>query len=293
MTDTATTTGAGDTTTTTTVAADTTATTTTTPWHQGKLDAELLGHVQNKGWKAEDPIEVAVAAVRAHREAERHIGVPADQILRLPKDKNDEAGWKSVWDRLGAPAEAKDYDFTAVKSADGTAIDQAFADAIRQTAFELHIPKDAAPAFAQSVVKHLDGVKAASTQETQAKLGEERAALDRSWGKNKDANMFVAKQAAAKLGVDPEAVAALENTVGYAKVMEMFRKVGAQMGEDIFVDGSHTGEPRAMTREQAVARKSELMRDGDFAKRFLDGDAKAVREMTGIDRMIAGVFDAA
>jgi hypothetical protein len=31
----------------------------TTPWYEGKLDAELIGHIENKGWKKDDPVAVA------------------------------------------------------------------------------------------------------------------------------------------------------------------------------------------------------------------------------------------
>ena len=98
---------------------------------------------------------------------------------------------------------------------------------------------------------------------------------------------FVAKQAAAKLGVTPEQVAALEQTVGYAKVMEMFRDIGTKIGEAKFV--SSTGPTGGiMTREQAVAKRAELMGDTNWAKRYLDGGAPEAREMNALLVLIAG-----
>src|SRR6185369_761088 len=76
-----------------------------TPWYQGKVDAETIGHWDNKGWKKDDPIAVAIEASKQARELQRHFGVPADQLLKLPKDTTDEAGWRAVRQRLGAPGE--------------------------------------------------------------------------------------------------------------------------------------------------------------------------------------------
>jgi hypothetical protein len=55
---------------------------TTDAWHTG-LDSELIGHATNRGWDKLDGKAAAQAALKAHRDAERHLGVPAEQVLRL------------------------------------------------------------------------------------------------------------------------------------------------------------------------------------------------------------------
>ncbi len=277
-------------------AASTAATTTaatTAPWYDGKADAETLGHWQNKLSPdvLKDPVQVALEMTRRHRESEKFIGAPADQILRLPKDAKDEAGWKDVWTRLGAPKEAKDYDFSAVKFADGTAIEDSFAEAIRQTAFAQHVPKDTATAFAQSVVKFMEGADASEKAELGAKLATEKAVLAKDWGPNADLNRLTAMQGAKRLGVTPDEINALENVVGYAKIMEMFRKIGAGTSEDTFVEGKGGGNPT--TAHSATARLAELQSDQAWAKRLLAGDAAARREFTTLTEQIAGVSEAA
>src|SRR6266567_317094 len=74
----------------------------TTPWYEG-IDTEILGHAQNKGWKLDDPKAAFSEATKAARELQKHFGVPADQLLRLPATTADEAGWKAVHSRLGVP----------------------------------------------------------------------------------------------------------------------------------------------------------------------------------------------
>ncbi len=260
-----------------------------TAWHTGiaNADPELIGHITNKGWHEKPVAEAAYEAAKAHRDAEKLIGVPANQLVRLPTDAADEAGWSNVWARLGAPKDAKDYDFTPVKNAKGDPIDAKLADVVRAAAAKYHLPKDAAAGLAQEFIKFNDTNSAAATVEEQAKLADEYKALDTNWGANKDANMFVAKKAAQALGVSPETVQALEKQIGYAKVMEMFRAIGSKIGEDKFVTSDRPAGG-VMTREQAQAKLSELKHDTAWANRFLAGDVAAKREMEALTILISG-----
>lgn len=256
------------------------------PWYEG-ADPALIGHLQTKGWHEKTPAEAALLAITAHREAEKFIGHPADQVLKLPKDASDAEGWKAVWAKLGVPADAKDYDFAAVKFADGTEPTDAFKDFVRSTAHTLNIPKDQAGQLAASLVKYLEDGSTADAAERTAKLGEEQKALDADWGANKDANLFIAKQAAAKLGISAEAIQALEGQVGYAAVMQAMLKVGKSIGEDRFVNGG-VNKDGILSREQAFSRKAELMQDSAWVKRYLDGGAAETREMTALNTLIVG-----
>jgi hypothetical protein len=257
------------------------------PWHQGKVDAEILGHLQNRGWHDKPADVVALEAIRAHREAERLIGAPANEMLRMPKP-TDEVGTKAFWGRLGAPDTKEGYDLSGVKFADGTALDAGFVDQLRTAADQFHLPKDAAAHMAQSFVKFMEGADAAEAAETAAALVNEKAALAKNWGANFEANKFVAQSAARALGIDPETVAALESQVGYSKVMEMFRNIGSKIGEDKFVSGGVGASNGVMTREQAVSRKADLMKDSAWVDRYMKGGTAEGREMQALITLIVG-----
>lgn len=254
------------------------------PWYDGKADAETIGYWQNKAWKADDPVTIALEATKAAREAQKFVGVPPEQIIRLPKDPND-AGWKDVWARLGAPKEAKEYDFSAVKRADGTAIDEAFAETIRKTAFDRHVPKEVATAFAQEIVKLQEGRETSLAAEAATKLATEKADLLKNWGPNAEMNKLLAMQGAKRLGITPEAISALEKVSGYAAVMEAMRKIGAGTSEDTFVEGKTNGTPT--TAGAAQARLNELMADQAWGKRLTTGDTDATREFHALTAQIA------
>lgn len=259
--------------------------TTEKPWYDG-ADAALVGHIQTKGWHDKPAGEAALAAIRAHQEAEKFIGAPADRLVKLPTDPNDAEGWKAVWTKLGAPAEAKDYDFTGLKFADDKPVEPAFVDWLRAKSHELNLPKDAATRLGTEFVKYLDASSTTAATEKQAALVEEHTKLDKEWGPNKEANLFVAKQGAAKLGLTPEQVTALEGVVGYAGIMEALRKVGDLAGEGRFISSAAGPGNGIMTREQAVARKDELMRDEGWTKRYLEGGVSENKELTALITLI-------
>ena len=256
------------------------------PWFDG-LDAETLGAWDNKGWKKDDPRALVGELHKAWKAAEKFVGVPADQVLKLPKDASDEAGWVSVRQRLGMPAEAKDYDFTTIKRADGSAIDQTLADSLRAAMHKAGTPKDAAPEIIKAVVKNMDDAAAATAATRANTLKAERETLTKEWGNNFEFNRLTAMQGAKRLGVDEATVAKLESEIGYAKVMEMFRKIGQGTSEDTFVEAGSSGNPT--TLNGAKARISELKSDPEFTRKYLAGSKKEVDEMNALIALANGI----
>ena len=261
------------------------------PWFEGKLDAELIGHIENKGWKKDDPIDVAINATKQARELQKHFGVPPDQLLKLPAKPDDEAGWKAVRERLGAPKEAKDYDFSGVKHADGKDVDTALADAVRGALYKAGMPKDAAPEVLKAAVKTLDDQNSARATERAARLQTERGDLQKEWGSNWEFNRLTAMQGAKRATGGDDAAAgglieAMQDKIGYKATMEFWRKIGSGTSEDTFVDTASGGNPT--TRNGATARLAELKGDKEWAGRLLKGDAAAKREFDGLMQLIHG-----
>jgi hypothetical protein len=274
----------------TTAATTATGTTATTPWYEGKLDADTIGHVQHKGWD-KDLITAAIEASKAHRLAEKALGGPSEQLIRLPKDAKDEVGWNSVWNRLGKPADPKGYDFSVVKLADGTAIDASFADAIRKTAFENHIPKDAATAFARAVIKHAEATDATEALDAKTKWDAGVARIKENWGPNFNANTLQAMEGARKLGISQELYDTMAKAAGVDVVAELFRKIGSGISEHKFVEGNQGGLP--VTVESARAERAALMTDKEWMTRYRKGGTAEKIHMHNLNQIISGVTDTA
>lgn len=256
------------------------------PWYDG-ADAETVGYLQNRGLDKKTAAEAAIAAVAAHREAEKFVGAPTSQLLRIA-DPKDEAATAAMWGRLGYPGAADKYDFSGIKNPDGSDLDPAFVERSRARADSLRLPQDVAQRLVAAEVKDAFDGRSADVATRTAALDGQKAELKKDWGVNHDAMMLVAKNTAMKLGATPEAVAALETQVGYAAVMKMFANIGSKIGEDSFITNLNPAVPGVMTREQAVARKGELMRDDAWAKRYMAGGAQEIREMTGLLTIIVG-----
>jgi len=255
------------------------------PWYDG-IDAETIGHWDNKGWKKESAKEIALAATKQAREAEKHFGVPPEQLLKMPKADAKPEDIKAFRERLGMPKDAKEYDFSTIKGAAGNPIAATLADTLRSSSYAAGLSKEAAVAIAAAVQKSLDDGRASENTINAGKLAEEKTKLAANWKNNFDFNHLKAMEGARRLGITPDAVKALEGQIGYAAVMEAMRKIGAGTSEDTFVERGITGQGTPTTREGAMARKTELMADKDWAGRYLKGGVAENQEMTALNTMI-------
>lgn len=251
-------------------------------WHDG-VAPEVLGFWQNKGLPLDNPKDFSVKLTELYKGAEKFIGVPPDQVVKIPKSDAPPEDIRAYYERLGAPKEAKDYDLSAVK-------DTSIAEAMRASMHDRGVPKDAATAVATAIAKALDSKSTSDTTVLAATLQEQKDALTKNWGDKFQYNHLQAIEGARRLGIDKEGVAALEKTIGYDKVMEVMRKIGAHTREDTFVErgaGGPAGD--VTTTEGAQARKSELMADKAWVEKYNNGDPAAKREMTRLNQMITGV----
>jgi hypothetical protein len=260
----------------------TTETTTAPPWHDG-VDPAVKGFWENKGLPLDNPRDFGLKLTELYKGAEKFIGVPPDQVVKIPKSDAPPEDIRAYYERLGAPKEAKDYDLTAVK-------DTTIAEAMRASMHERGVSKDAASAIASSVAKALESKATSDTTELAATLQAQKDALAKNWGDKFQFNQLQAIEGARRLGIDKEGVAALEKIIGYDKVMEAMRKIGAHTREDTFVERGAGGPVGDVTTvEGAKARKSELMNDKAWVEKYNSGDPAAKREMTRLNQMIIGV----
>jgi len=248
----------------------------------------MVAHWGNKGWDAADPATVAVAATKAHMEAEKHIGAPANEMLRIPKPE-DSAGRAAFWQKLGAPTDAAGYDFAGITKPDGTALDPNLVTDMRAAFANLNAPKALADEAVKAFVKYQDNTAKAGQAEAAAKLAEARAELDRNWGPNKAANLIIAQNAIRALGIKPEAVSALEGVAGYGVVMDMFRNIGSKIGEAAFISNpsGQGGGGGVMTADGAKARMDELKSDKAWATKLLQGDMATKLEWQNLTTLMA------
>lgn len=247
-----------------------------------KFDAETQGFFKNKGWDAKPHGEVLGALANSYREAEKFLGAPKDELVRLPKATDAEAV-KAFRLKIGAGEKPEDYDFKDVKYADGTELNEDFVTMMRNTFVAKGVAKDDALEIVKSVVKFIDDSDASEATVRLGKIAAANDELRKSWGNNMEANTFIAKQAAAKLGLDKEVLEAMEQ-VSPVKFAQALLKIGQMMGEDNFVKSPAHGKG-VMTTDQAAARLSQLTADTAWAAKLAAGDTAALAEFDALTRM--------
>lgn len=247
----------------------------TNDWTTGFND-ELKGYVQTKGFK--DP----AAVVESYRNFEKLQGVPQDKLLKLP-EKDDDPNWGLVWDKLGRPKEAKEYN-VEVPPEFG---DDSFAEWAKNTFHQLNMPKKQAEALAKKWNEYISTTMNQQKTDRQLETQQQELALKKEWGAAFEQNIVQAGRAAKQLGIDEATLDKLESAMGFAGVVKFVHGLAAKIGEDSFVGGaSNSGGFRGvLTPEQATHRIAALKNDSDFVRRYIAGDTGARTEMETLHKM--------
>lgn len=232
------------------------------PWYDGLPDdLKAQGHVTRHA-SVED-------AVRALIGAEKRLGVPADQLVRLPTKPEERA---ELYGKLGAPETAEGYKITVPDGA-----------------------SDADKAAAQSFAEHMhkagpfppDFVEAAVAWNNEQAEAASKALADADAASKLAGETFLKDQLKDKYDPEMAAVGKLLNDLGGPELaaefdakragdnpllMLAFHKVLERLGEPQTLDGlnSPAGQPRPISPGQAKAARENLENDPIKGKALRD-----------------------
>jgi hypothetical protein len=259
--------------------ATTVATTTTTETPQGswadKLDGEMKPWVSGMGLDKLPPDQALAKVLPMYRGAEQKLGIPADQVIRIPGKDAKPEDWRAVWSKLGAPENPDGYELPVPEGTDGS-----FAKTAAGWFHELGVPKSAAAAIAQKWNEHVAGMAGAETESWNKRFDEEMNALKGDWKGDEFAkNSDLAKRVMRTGGWTPEQLSAMERALGPRAFLQGFAKFGGMVGEHRFVEGS-TNQQFGMSPEQAKQRINDLQNDKAWQASYLNGDADKKTEWT-------------
>ena len=271
-------------TTTTGAAATTTATgisvgASTPPTWVDSLNPQLKEFVQEQGFK--EPGE----AVEAYQNLIKLRGVPADKLLRTPDSytdpKEQEAALTAIYDRLGRPKEAKDYNVEIPKEGG----DQAQADWAKDLFHKAGLNKNQAEAISKAWnERQALGMKTA--QENSALTSKQAVeGLKREWGAAYDQNIQIARAGQTALGWDDAKVDKMSATLGLGETLKMLHDTGRKIGEATFVPGGK--ENPAFTPEGAQEKIKNLMKDKSFVEKLESGDPTAGQQWRYLHEQLA------
>lgn len=236
------------------------------PWLPS-ADEVTVGYLQNKGWT--EPAQV----LDGYRNLEKLLGADkAGNAVILPKPEASPEEMGKFFDRLGRPADASGYN---VEVPEGIGSKE-FAQAAASKFHELGLTKAQGEKLAAWWNEQATGAVNAQQASTQEKFSADDHALKQDWGAAYTQNLNQAQAAVRGLGVTPEQIDALSQSMGHKATMEFFQKIGARMGEDSFVTGDKTERfGSALTPGQAKSEIKALSQDKNFVARLMNKDAEA------------------
>ena len=243
-------------------------------WSTG-FDDDTKGWLTGMGVDKLPERDALAKVIPMYRSAEQKLGVPADQLLRLPKDDNDAEGFKAIMSKLGAPETPDGY---GIKVQDGQS------DEFLKTAtgwfHELGVPKRQAEGLAGKWNEYITSQQIAREEQLNTKAEKEIHALKTEYGQDFDKNVELARRVRRASGLTDQEAQQIEDTIGVGRAMKMFAELGRSMGEHRFVGGEGSGQTFGMSPEGARARITDLKKDGAWMSAYLAGDADKKAEWT-------------
>lgn len=233
-------------------------------WASGFKD-EVKSYVAQKAFKTAEDMAVG------YQNLEKLKGVPEERLLKLP-EKMEGAEARAVFERLGAPKEAKGYELPT----DG-AVDKPFLLSAQDAFFKNNLTKAQAQGVAAAFNEYASAQMSLQAEARKNALSQADETLKKEWGQHYDTNINLAKQGARVLGLDAKTLDLIEASQGREVLFKNLQKIGVGVGESSFVDGGTAGSAAAKTPEQAAAEMKNLMQDRKFAKKVMRGDLEATK----------------
>lgn len=234
------------------------------PWLKD-ADELTVGYVQNKGWT--EPAQV----LQGYRHLETMLGADkAGRTVVMPGEKAEAAEFDAFYNKLGRPADAKDY---KVDLPEGSPPE--YADGFRGKAHELGLTSKQVEGLAEWNNKFAGDVSANQSNQSAEAFNRDTASLKTEWGAAHDQNVLLARQAAQSLGWDGAKIDKISGAIGHAELMKTLQQIGAKTGESDFVSGQGTNYGTAKSPAQAKSEIAALKQDKDFSAKLMSKDADA------------------
>ncbi len=251
-------------------------------WH-ASFDDDTKGWLGNRGLDKLDGEKALPELVKTARNAEKLLGVPADQIIRMPKD-GDPAAFRTAMTRLGRPEKADQYEIPVPDGDPGE-----FAKTAATWFHEADLTKAQAKVMAAKWNEFAAAQAKAQADAGATKIAENEAALKREWGPAYEARLTAAGQIAAKLGLSDDVAGVLREKLGAAGLAKFVFTLGEKLGEASFVTGEGMQFGGLMSPAQATQKIAELQRDPEWRARYLKGGKPELEEMRKLQALsVAG-----
>lgn len=230
---------------------------------------------------------------KGYHGAQKLLGVPKDQLLRLPTDPSDAKQWDPLYKAIGRPEKPTDYKVT---TPDGKPLDPTFQESLYTVAHENGVSQKALEKLTHWIIERGNGVTKAQSDardlETKTAVdglkGKWGGAFDKYVASSQAATTYLAEQA----GIDPAAVKAELEKTGLGNsvnLIQMLAKVGETLKEDGKLEGRGGGDSDLKSPAEALQEINSLTSEPTFKAAYFDkrnpGHAAAVQRIYALRQL--------
>lgn len=225
---------------------------------------------------------------RGYHGAQKLLGVPKDQLLRLPTDDKPES-WAPIYDKLGRPEKADAYKLTLP---DGVTMNTEAAKPIFEKAHELGISQKQLDGLYGTLLGVATKNGEAAKAKSDGELAAASSALKTEWGVAYDQKIAEAMQAVEhfakemKLGDGLKADLEKSGLGNNPAIAKLFAGLAANLKEDGKLTGRAAGAESLASPTEARQNIAALQQDKNFMKSYTDkrdpGHAAAMAKMTAL-----------
>lgn len=235
----------------------------------GGVDAAGLAVVQERQWKTPNDL------LSSYRNLEKLTGVPANQLVKLPKG-NDPGEWNEVYNKMGRPKAPEGYNLPIPEGDKGE-----FAKVASKWFHEAGLSEAQGRKLAEIWNGHIKTTSDAETTRMTEQTTIEITALKKAWGNEYQSRSAIVDRAGTAFGMTNDQLEALKIAMGPKAAMEFMFNIGSKIAvEDanLIGAGSNNGKFTAMTPEVAKAEILRLKKDRSFSQQMVSGDPKVKSE---------------
>lgn len=256
-------------------------------WYDGASD-ETIGFIENKGWK-DNPLD----SIAAYQNLEKFHGVPADQLIKLPKDMSEDGAMDAIYKQLGRPESADKYN---IEMPEGVQADDARMQGFRDVAHKMGLNDAQVQALAKFDMDYMgqasEAFQSEHAKETEIQLND----LKREWGANFEERAELGRRfirTNLPEGTDKNALLeGIESAIGTANTLKLFANAGDKTSREASIHDVGEDRPFGYTGEQASHDRKVLMDEITGDKTRLDNYNKGVGpdldKMTRLNKLIVG-----
>lgn len=213
---------------------------------------------------------------RGYHGAVKKIGVPPDQLIRLPTGPDDKEGRAALFDRLGRPKEAAAYKFDAPQGKIWSDTDKAFQTAIATAAHAVGLNQEQLDGLRGVYEKFGGELETAQNAAKATALLDVEKKLKTEFGAAYDSKMADAGLALQHFGKELKLGDALQKEIMGANpaerpaIAKLFAHIGAQLRSDKVIGGGGGGGTGALSPTEAQQQLNAQMADAGFKAAYFD-----------------------